>query len=105
MVRKKPVEVEAVLWTGHEDDIAQVFALITDKDGIVRWPEGIDSEYVGGPGLGYIPALGLLDIPTLEGTMTASPGDWIIRGVAGEIYPCKPEIFFETYERADGEAW
>ena len=39
-----------------------------------------------------------LHIPTLEGAMTASPGDWIIRGVQGEFYPCKPDIFAETYE-------
>ena len=39
-------------------------------------------------------------IPTLEGTMRADVGDWIIRGVQGEFYPCKPEIFKETYEPA-----
>jgi hypothetical protein len=37
-------------------------------------------------------------ISTLEGTMTASPGDWIIRGVKGELYPCKPDIFAATYD-------
>jgi hypothetical protein len=40
-------------------------------------------------------------IHTLEGTMLASPGDWIIRGVRGEFYPCKPDIFAEAYEVAD----
>jgi hypothetical protein len=39
-------------------------------------------------------------IKTLEGTMRADPDDWIIRGVKGEIYPCKPDIFEATYERA-----
>jgi hypothetical protein len=39
-----------------------------------------------------------LRIRTLEGVMTASPGDWVIRGVAGEFYPCKPDIFSATYE-------
>lgn len=38
------------------------------------------------------------DIPTLEGVMTAQPGDWIIQGVKGELYPCKPDIFEITYE-------
>jgi hypothetical protein len=38
------------------------------------------------------------DIPTLEGTMRASVGDWIITGVSGEVYPCKPDIFQQTYE-------
>jgi hypothetical protein len=41
---------------------------------------------------------GRFTIETLEGTMTASVGDWIIRGVQGELYPCKPDIFEETYE-------
>lgn len=39
-------------------------------------------------------------ISTLEGDMTASPGDWIIRGVKGEFYPCKPDIFADTYQAA-----
>ena len=39
-----------------------------------------------------------VEIPTLEGTMTASMNDWIIRGVKGELYPCKPDIFEATYE-------
>ncbi len=41
-----------------------------------------------------------VSIETLEGTMTASPGDYVIRGVAGEFYPCKPDIFEKTYEAA-----
>lgn len=40
-------------------------------------------------------------IETLEGTMTASPGDWIVKGVKGEIYPVKPDIFEETYSPLD----
>ena len=51
---------------------------------------------------------GCLIIQTLEGDMYADPGDWIIRGVQGEFYPCKPDIFEATYERVippgDGEA-
>ena len=39
-----------------------------------------------------------LNIPTLEGVMQALPGDWIIQGVKGEFYPCKPDIFEQTYE-------
>jgi len=41
---------------------------------------------------------------TLEGVHDANPGDWIIRGVEGELYPCKPSVFAATYEPADGEA-
>lgn len=40
-------------------------------------------------------------IQTLEGSMLASPGDWIIKGVKGEFYPCKPDIFAATYEAAE----
>jgi len=42
-------------------------------------------------------------IETLEGTMVALPGDWIIRGVKGEMYPCKPDIFEATYEPVEGQ--
>ncbi len=42
-----------------------------------------------------------IHISTLEGDMIASPGDWIIRGVAGEFYPCKPDIFEQTYEQVE----
>lgn len=41
---------------------------------------------------------------TLEGVMTATPGDWIIRGVKGEFYPCKPDIFAATYEEVVDDA-
>ena len=44
------------------------------------------------------------EIKTVEGTMTAGVGDWIITGVAGETYPCKDDIFRKTYEAADEEA-
>lgn len=40
-------------------------------------------------------------IPTLEGNHIASPGDFIVRGVDGECYPCKPDIFQKTYERVE----
>ena len=42
-----------------------------------------------------------IGISTLEGTMRADPGDWIIRGIKGEFYPCKPDIFEATYEAVD----
>lgn len=45
-----------------------------------------------------------IEIDTLEGVMTARPGDWIIRGVKGEIYPCRHDIFLETYESCDSTA-
>lgn len=45
------------------------------------------------------PSQGIVKIPTLEGTMEASIGDYIIKGVNGEFYPCKPDIFNKTYEK------
>lgn len=94
--RKKPVEIEAIEWTGT--NINEVLDFINEDD---RWKEGIDSKYVGGPEIEHTPTLGTLDIPTLEGTMTASPNDWIIRGIKGEIYPCKPDIFQGSYDKVE----
>jgi hypothetical protein len=91
--RKKPVVIEAIQNTGGNSNEVLAFCFADE-----RWKEGIDSEYVNGPGIGYTPPLGTFDIPTLEGTMTAQVGDWIIRGVKGELYPCKPDIFEATYE-------
>jgi hypothetical protein len=91
--RKRPVEVDAIRWTGRNE--TEVIDFIFEDD---RWREGIDDGYVNGPGIGMTPGLGTLDIPTREGMMTASAGDWIIRGIQGELYPCKPDIFAATYE-------
>ena len=83
--RKKPVVIEAVQlrWDTWSEmcDHAGVGKL---KDGK---PEGqMDGEKIG------------LAIPTLEGLMIGNENDWIIKGVKGEIYPCKPDIFEVTYE-------
>jgi len=84
--RKKPVIIEA--------------RPLTDDNGgeIVRWIGG-GAVLRGGPEGGSYG--GSVLIPTLEGTMEAKPGDWIIRGVQGEFYPCKPQIFAATYEPVD----
>ena len=55
------------------------------------WPEGVDSFLLANGNPSYM-------ISTLEGNHIVSPGDWIITGVRGEKYPCKPDIFEETYE-------
>lgn len=75
--RKKPVEIEAFQWLGNREDIAP---LLNERCEIME------------------PGDGTLRILTLEGEMTASHGDWIIRGVKGEVYPCKPDIFEATYD-------
>jgi hypothetical protein len=43
----------------------------------------------------------LFRIPTLEGAMEVTPGDWVIRGIKGEFYPCKPDVFADSYEEAE----
>lgn len=89
--RKKPVEIDAVHWDGTNID--EVLELVDFEKLPAELAEGPD-----GPGIGHTPATGDLYIPTLEGTMTARAGDWIIKGVQGELYPCKPDIFAATYE-------
>ena len=80
--RKKPVVIDAVQWDG-KSDIPNTF---------VGERYEVDWEYV---------AQGSSDIfiHTLEGKMLCRVGDWIIKGVAGEFYPCKPDIFEKTYEK------
>lgn len=80
--RKKPVVIEAIQFNGNFDEIEQFV--------------GGDAEFRNGS----------LVVATLEGPLHASPGDWIIRGVKGEFYPCKPDIFEATYEPAGlGQEW
>jgi hypothetical protein len=81
--RKKPVVIEAWLWTGET---------------ATSEPQPI---WLHTSLLASFPGNGTVAIRTLEGTMIASPGDWIIRGVKGEIYPCKPDIFAATYEAVE----
>jgi len=86
--RKKPVIIEAIKWTG--DNLKEVisFTGLNEAASHLTW-----SEYEGG-----LVSAGGLKIFTLEGTMMASKGDMIIKGVSGEFYPCKPGIFNKTYE-------
>lgn len=81
--RKKPVVIEAIQYH-REKNINQVQAWFD------RYP---DSR-----ALGYDADLNEYFIKTLEGDMFLSSGDFIIRGIAGEFYPCKPDIFHQTYE-------
>jgi hypothetical protein len=75
--RKKPVVIDAFEWK--------------DKP---CFPEGFEGLHP----IALINDDEKLEIKTLEGTMTADDGDWIIKGVSGEFYPCKPDIFKLTYE-------
>lgn len=73
--RKKPLIIEAEQW-GTGKEIEGVCPLL-------------------------VPGYGRID--TLEGPMTVAPGDWVIKGVAGELYPCKDEIFRASYEEVKDE--
>ena len=74
--RKKPLVVEAIQYTGENYEEVCKFAEIKLKRNISK----------------------KLLIPTLEGTMKASKNDFIVKGIRGELYPCKPHAFYETYE-------
>ena len=79
--RKKPIEIEAVLWDGNK--VSEITPWIKEaliNDTIMRYSYKVV-------------------IRTLEGQLFANPGDYIIKGVKGELYPCKPDIFNETYEK------
>lgn len=93
MFRKKPVVIEAVQWTGSPESAEEIANFIgaTDDKPLIHTPS---AETVWS---------GTLIISTLEGDMTASVGDWIIRGVQGEFYPCKPDIFEATYDEVEDE--
>ena len=89
--RKKPVVIEAVQFT---EDVAK--RCLIDKQ---PSPFGLSVTGSFHPGRREINYAEIF-IPTLEGTMKADLGDWIIKGVKGELYPCKPDIFEATYEPA-----
>lgn len=76
--RKKPVVIEAIQYTGDNESEILTFAF--------------------GHAISRPNELLSIRIETLEGDMIASVGDWIIKGVKGEFYPCKPDIFRQTYE-------
>ena len=78
--RKKPVVIDAMQWTGD------------NKDEVLEFIGGDHWWDQDGPIL-----------VTLEGEMRAEVGDWIIRGVKGEFYPCKPDIFAWTYDLVEGD--
>lgn len=84
--RKKPIEIEVFQWTGESGEIKvpEWFAEYTEKQ--------------CGPFAQNKFGENVVLIETLEGIMTAEPGDYIIKGVKGELYPCKPDIFEMTYE-------
>jgi hypothetical protein len=93
--RKKPVVIEAILFDGTNHD--EIAAFGCKGEPCAEWSvAGLGVEDGPPPVVGPIDRF--FDIETLEGTMRANAGDWIIRGIKGEFYPCKPDIFEATYE-------
>lgn len=90
--RKKPVVIQAIKWDG--DNLFDVISFTDGKPDLSttvaadKW-----TDYAA-----FVATYGL-KIHTLEGYMLASVGDWIIKGVKGEFYPCKPDIFEATYDK------
>jgi len=80
--RKKPVEIEAIQFNGWNKGC--IYDWINDQYGV--YPACYDET---------------MEIKTLEGVMTANVGDYIIKGVNGEFYPCKPDIFKKIYEEVE----
>ena len=85
--RKRPVVIEARRWGGSVYGASHLIDWVLAHDGTARFHDDAESWFIA--------------IDTLEGTMHALAGDWIIRGVKGEFYPCKPDIFEATYEAVD----
>jgi hypothetical protein len=87
--RKKPVEIEATQWLQHGDHPSVTEVPIWHEDAVIQaLEEGLPLASFG-------------FISTLEGGHVVRTGDWIITGVKGEKYPCKPDIFEMTYDKAD----
>ena len=84
LYRKKPVVIEANVFRGGAENATA----------IINWSLTFET----GRSIRYHSEDDTLKIDTLEGTMTANPGDFIIRGISNEFYPCKPDIFEATYE-------
>lgn len=79
--RAKPCEIEAMKWTGR--NVAEIMRFVKNESAIIT--------------------NGVLIIKTLEGDMVASTGDYIIRGLRGEYYPCKPDVFQKKYEPCESK--
>ena len=88
--RKKPIVIEAVQWDGTAEGATPIINWMLENNTTCRY---IDTVETVDPQSIYI--------DTLEGTMRCSTDDWVIRGVSGEFYPCKPTIFDATYEPAE----
>ena len=95
--RKKPVTVEAAQWDGSRESLGAICRWVNSCPEVVNE----DEEPSGDPTMDFLTEgdeIRDVQIYTLEGPLRVSPGDWIIKGVKGEFYPCKPDVFDATYE-------
>lgn len=107
--RKKPIVIDATRWEENGDHPEDACTWITSAQGVTFLSEGKVVRYFrhpGVPGKRNCKHCGQIMhehgwIDTKEGGHTVCPGDWIITGIAGERYPCKPDIFAATYEPAE----
>jgi len=86
--RKKPVVIDAIQFRVGMDS-EPLIQFIGDCEQEVSFSHGDGEDVIG------------IEIATLEGELTVSDFDWIIKGIKGELYPCKPDIFEATYERVE----
>ena len=95
--RKKPVVIDAIKYDFSRDYstiTAEEISLIREANLLVTiWDVGHTCPCCGRPDTEHFV------VPTLEGHMLLCPGDWLIKGILGEFYPCKPDIFEKTYEK------
>lgn len=91
--RKKPVVIEAVQFTGNNE--IEIIKFVGKPLFVSKPPANMEKD-IDIPHEAYV-----VEIPTLEGNMKCSRMDFVIKGVAGEFYPCKPDIFHATYEIAE----
>lgn len=86
--RKKPVVIDAIQYDGANDD--EIIELNDGDSSGLNFGVTLASANVS--------RAPFCDISTLEGVMRANVGDWVIRGIKGELYPCKPDIFAKSYD-------
>ena len=98
--RKKPVVIEAFKLGKEYPDW---FADKVSDNTVITWFESEGKKIEANEPFEDMSSFIVADIKTLEGVMHANNGDYIIQGVNGELYPCKPDIFEKTYEKVEGE--
>jgi hypothetical protein len=100
LFRRRPTTIEARQFTGGAESATPIIDWVLAGGGTATWME---AHQVGiapyrPDDINEIVVMERISLRTLEGTIYVSVGDWVIKGTAGEFYPCKPEIFADVYE-------